>query len=107
MSSQIDNKAIAAAVRQLSRDLADLAALLDGNVPGDGDLIARQIAMLMEFDVPEADGLNRARASRAFKDHGLNPRSFGSWVQGGYLKRIGDRRFLTDKGRERIARKSA
>jgi hypothetical protein len=105
--SETDNKAVAAAVRQLSRDLADLATLLDGNVPGDSDLTARQIATLMDFDVPESEGLNRAQASRAFKEHGLNPRSFGSWVQGGYLARIGDRRFLTDKGRGWIARKGA
>jgi (p)ppGpp synthase/HD superfamily hydrolase len=31
----------------------------------------------------------------------LNPRAFGSWVRGGYLARDGDRRWLTDKGRER------
>lgn len=105
--NETNTKAIAAAVRQLSRNLADLAALLEGNEPGDSDLIARQIATLLEFNVPEAEGLNRAQASRAFKSHGLNPRSCGSWVQGGYLERVGDRRFLTDAGREWIARKNA
>ena len=94
-----DRKAIAAGLRQVSRSLADLAALLDGNVPGD-DLAARQTEALREFDVPPERGLSRAEASAAFKKHGLDPRSSGSWIQGRYLMREDDRRWLAPRGRE-------
>jgi hypothetical protein len=66
----------------------------------DNDLIARQAATLHEFDAPPEQGLSRAQASAAFKKHGLDPRSVGFWVRGGYLAREGNRRWLTDKGRE-------
>jgi hypothetical protein len=79
---------------------ADLADLLDGNIPGTSDWAAREVATLCEFPMTPEQGLNRAQASAAFKKHGLNPRAFGSWVQGGYLAREGDRRWLTSKGRE-------
>jgi hypothetical protein len=94
-----DRKAVAAALRQVSRSIAELAAALDGNVPGD-DLAVRQAAALREFDVLPERGLSRAEASAAFKRHGLDPRSSGSWIQGGYLMREGDRRWLASKGRE-------
>jgi len=71
-----------------------------GRIAGDSDRIAREAATLYEFDVQPEHGLSRAQASAAFKKHGLNPRSFGSWVQGGYLARNEDRRWLTSKGRE-------
>jgi hypothetical protein len=64
------------------------------------DLIARQAATLHEFDVPPEQGLTRAQASAAFRKHGLDPRAMGFWVRAGYLAREGDRRWLTDKGRE-------
>jgi hypothetical protein len=64
------------------------------------DLTARQAAALHEFDVPPQQGLSRAQASAAFEKHGMDPRSFGSWVQRGYLAREENRRWLTDKGRE-------
>jgi hypothetical protein len=95
-----NSAAIAAALRQVSRSIADVADLLDGNIPGDSDRVAREAATLYEFDVPPEQGLSRVQASAAFKKHGLNPRSFGSWVQGGYLARDGDRRWLTDVGRK-------
>src|SRR5260370_42130509 len=44
-------------------------------------------------------GPSRAQASAAFKKHGLGPRAFGSWVQGGYLARGENRRGLTQKRR--------
>jgi hypothetical protein len=94
-----DRKAIAAGLRQVSRSIAELAALLDGNVPSD-DLYERQAAALREFDVPPERGLSRAEASAAFKKHGLDPRSSGSWIQGRYLIRKDDRRWLAPKGRE-------
>jgi len=94
-----NSKAIVAVLRQVSRNIAELAALLDGNVPGD-DLAVRQAAALREFDVPPERGLSRAEASAAFKKHGLDPRSSGSWIQGRYLMREGDRRWLAPRGRE-------
>jgi len=74
--------------------------LLDSNIPGASDRVAREAAALYEFPMSPEQGLNRMQASAAFKKHGLNPRAFGSWVQGGYLAREGDRRWLTRKGRE-------
>ena len=100
MTHTDNSAAIAAALRQVSRSIADVADLLDGNIPGDSDRVAREAATLYEFDVSPEQGLSRVQASAAFKKHGLNPRSFGSWVQGGYLARDGDRRWLTDYGRE-------
>jgi transposase len=38
-----NSKAIAAALRQVSRSIANLAALIDGNIPGSSNLIARQV----------------------------------------------------------------
>ena len=64
------------------------------------DLTARQAAALHQFDVPPQQGLSRAQASAAFTKHGIDPRSFGSWVHRGYLAREENRRWLTDKGRE-------
>jgi len=100
VDSNDKSTAIAMALRQVSRSIADIADLLDGNIPGDSDLVARQAATLYEFAVPPEQGLSRVQASAAFKKHGLNPRSFGSWVQGGYLARDEDRRWLTDTGRK-------
>jgi hypothetical protein len=99
-NNDVTSAAIAAALRQVSRSLFDLADLLDGNIPGDSGLIARHVATLREFDVPPERGLSRAQASAVFKKHGLDPRSFGSWVQHGYLAREDDRRWLTEPGRE-------
>jgi hypothetical protein len=95
-----NSTAIAAALRQISRGIADVADLLDGNISGDSDRVAREAAALYEFPMAPAPGLSRAQASAAFKKHGLNPRAFGSWVQGGYLARKDDERWLTKKGRE-------
>jgi hypothetical protein len=95
-----DRAAIAATLRRIGASITDLADLMEGNVPGDSSLIARQIACLREFDVPPENGLSRPEASAAFRKHGLNPRAFGSWVQGGHLAREDDRRWLTDKGRQ-------
>jgi hypothetical protein len=97
--------AIADKLRDISRSISELAALIDGNIPGDRDLVTRQIAVMREFDVKPSQGLSRVQASAAFKKHGLDPRSFGSWVQGGYMAREGERRWLTDYGRDWIESK--
>lgn len=94
-----DRAAIAATLRRIGASITDLADLMEGNIRGDSGLVARQIACLFEFDVPPEMGLSRAKASAAFRKHGLNPRSFGSWVQGRYLAREDDRRWLIDGGR--------
>jgi TIR domain len=64
--------------------------------------IEREIAVCKRFDVPPEEGLNREEASRAFSDSGINPRACGSWTQHGWIIREGDRRWLSDKGREWI-----
>jgi hypothetical protein len=64
--------------------------------------IEREIAVCKRFDVPPEKGLNREEASLAFSDNGINPRACGSWTQHGWIIREGDRRWLSDKGREWI-----
>ena len=64
--------------------------------------IEREIAVCKRFDVPPEQGLNREEASRAFSDNGINPRACGSWIQHGWIIREGDRRWLSDKGRDWI-----
>jgi TIR domain len=64
--------------------------------------IEREIAVCRRFDVPPEKGLNREEASRAFSDNGINPRACGSWTQHGWIIREGDRRWLSDKGRDWI-----
>ena len=64
--------------------------------------IEREIAVCKRFDVPPEKGLNREEASRAFSDNGINPRACGSWIQHGWIIREGDRRWLSDKGRDWI-----
>jgi hypothetical protein len=36
----------------------------------------------------------------AFSENGYDPRSFGGWVRRGWIARDGDRRYLTDQGRQ-------
>jgi TIR domain len=64
--------------------------------------IEREIAVCKRFDVPPEKGLNREEASQAFSDNGINPRACGSWTQHGWIIREGDRRWLSDKGRDWI-----
>jgi TIR domain len=64
--------------------------------------IEREIAVCKRFDVPPEKGLNREEASRAFSDNGISPRACGSWTQHGWIIREGDRRWLSDKGRDWI-----
>jgi hypothetical protein len=102
----MDEKALAAAYRQVSRAYAELAVALEGNEPGD-DKVAREIAVMLEFDRPASRGLNRAEASLAFRRHGFSPRAMGSWIRHGYVTRDGDRRYMSDKGREWVANHQA
>lgn len=62
--------------------------------------LEREIAVCQRFDVPPEKGLNREEASRAFSDNGIDPRASGSWTQHGWIIREGDRRWLSDKGRD-------
>ena len=52
-------------------------------------------------------GLTRVEASAAFRENGLDPRSSGSWAMHGYITRAGDRRYITAKGKEWLARHDA
>lgn len=91
---------MAAACRKMIGALREIVAVLEGNVPGQ-DLTNRRVEALRRFDVPAAEGLNREQASRAFKESGYEPRSFGGWVRRGYIAhdKNTDRRYLTDKGK--------
>lgn len=98
----MNETALAAALRQVIRGLTEAVAALEGNVPG-SDRRSREIAVMRQFDVPAGMGLDRAQASQAFKQHGFDPRAFGSWVRHGWITREGDRRYLSAKGREWLA----
>ena len=65
------------------------------------------LAAMRRFDVPAAEGLSREEASRAISEQGCSPRLFGGWVKRGLIARDGDRRYLTDKGRQWIADQEA
>jgi hypothetical protein len=98
----MDERALAAAYRQVIKGLSEVVAVLEGNVPSD-DRTDRRIALMQCFDVPADRGLDREEASYAFRQNGYEPRSFGGWVRRGLIERTGDRRYLSDKGRARLA----
>jgi hypothetical protein len=98
----MDEKALAAALRQIAKGLTEAASVLDGDVPG-MERTTRRIALMRCFDVPADQGLDREQASKAFKENGYNPRSFGGWVRRGLIERDGDRRYLTPQGRSLLA----
>jgi len=101
-----EKNALAAALRQVISGLTQVVAALEGTVPAGvpgGDRADREIDALQCFDVPPGEGLTRAEAAAAFRQNGLDPRGFGSWVRRGLVTRDGDSRRLTDKGRQWIA----
>lgn len=71
------------------------------------DLVARWVEAMRRFDVPPERGLSRQEASAAFRENGLDPRSAGSWAMHGYIARDGNRRYITPKGKEWLARHGA
>jgi hypothetical protein len=100
----------ASAAGHFGQYLAQLAAddrrkREDGNLPP--DLMTRWVAAMRRFDVPSEQGLNREQASAAFRENGLDPRSSGSWAMHGWIARDGDRRYITAKGKEWLARHDA
>jgi hypothetical protein len=100
----------ASAAEHFGRYLAQLAAddrrkREDEALPP--DLMARWVAAMRRFNVPRERGLTREEASAAFRENGLDPRSSGSWAMHGYIARDGDRRYITDKGKDWLARHEA
>lgn len=93
----------AAALRKIAGGLADLARALEDSDDED----SRKAAALARFKVPPENGLSRAQASTALRENGLSPRLFGFWVRAGLVAREGDRRWLTEKGREWLAASDA
>jgi hypothetical protein len=83
----------------LPRPAAADASPPEGQLPGDEDP-ERLLAAMRRFAVPAHQGLNREQASQAFTENGYDPRSFGGWVRRGWIARDGDRRYLTEKGRQ-------
>lgn len=102
----MDEKALAVALRHVAKGLTEMAAVLDGDVPG-ADRTHRRVELMRRFDVPPERGLDREEASAAFSQNGYNPRSFGGWVRRGLIQRDDDRRYLTGKGRALLAELSA
>ena len=47
----MDEKALAVALRQVVKGLTEMAAVLDGDVPG-ADRTHRRVALMRSFDVP-------------------------------------------------------
>lgn len=102
----MDEKAMAVALRQVAKGLAEMASVLDGDVPG-MERTTRRIELMKCFDVPASQGLDREQASKAFKENGYNPRSFGGWVRRGLITRVDDRRYLTPEGHNLLTQLSA
>jgi hypothetical protein len=95
---------MAAALRKIAGGLADLASALgDGRDSQD----SRQAAALARFDVAPEDGLSREQASAALRENGLSPRMAGFLSRDGLISREGDRRWLTDKGRDWVSQHQA
>jgi len=94
---------MAAALRKIAGGLTDLARALEGG----GDEDSKKAAALARFDVPPEDGLTRAQASAALRENGLSPRLAGFLSRDGLITREGDRRWLTDKGREWLSHHQA
>jgi hypothetical protein len=94
---------MAAALRKIAGGLADLAGALEDS----GDEDSRKAAALARFDVPPEDGLSRAQASAALRENGLSPRLAGFLSRDGLITREGDRRWLTDRGREWVSQHQA
>jgi TIR domain len=93
------SNALTEAARKEAVDTAEVTELAGNDQP---TRIEREVAVCKRFDVPPEKGLNREEASRAFSDNGISPRACGSWTQHGWIIREGDRRWLSDKGREWI-----
>jgi hypothetical protein len=98
----MNERMMAAALRQVIAGLTEAVAVLEGEVPGP-ERDHRRLELMKRFDVPASEGLSREEASQAFKECGYLPRSFGGWVRRGWITRDGDRRYLTDRGRAWIA----
>jgi hypothetical protein len=93
--------ALASGLRQIIRGLTTIADALDSDGP-DGDA-SRKAETLRRFDVRPADGLSQAAASLACRENMISPKAVGAWISQGLVTREGDRRWLTDKGREWLA----
>ncbi len=74
---------------------------------------ARTFALSREGQVTDRytkaieDGLTRAQASAALRENGLSPRLAGFLSRDGLITREGDRRWLTDRGREWVSQHQA
>lgn len=94
--------ALASGLRQIIRGLTTIAEALEG----DADEVSRKAETLRRFDVRPADGLSQAAASLACRENMISPKAVGAWISQGLVAREGDRRWLTDKGREWLAAQS-
>jgi hypothetical protein len=96
------DRALASGLRQVIRGLATIADALDSDGHGDDEL-SRKADAFRRFDVPPADGLSQTAASLACRENLISPKAVGAWISQGLVARAGDRRWLTDKGREWLA----
>jgi hypothetical protein len=100
---EAETRALATGLRLVSKGLAEIAAVLEGKVEPSTSYDSRKAAAFRRLNVSEANGLNQKQASEACTENGLSPRTFGTWVGQGLAARVGDRRFLTEKGRKWLA----
>jgi hypothetical protein len=101
--ADIESRALAAGLRTVSKGLAEIAAALEGRGQPGSDYDSRKAAAFRRLKVPEAEGLDQKQASAACIENGLSPRTFGTWVGQGLAERVGDRRFLSEKGLKWLA----
>lgn len=94
----MDDRAAAAALRQIGRGFAALAdAIDDDQQPAAG----RELAVLREWS---DRGLTQAEASALFRRHGYAPQTSGGWARGDWIEIRGDgRRYLTERSRSWLA----
>lgn len=93
----MDDRAAAAALRQISRGFAALADALVDPRPQAG----RELAVLREWS---DRGLTRAEASALFRRHGYAPQTGGGWTRGNWIEiRSDGRRYLTERSLRWVA----
>ena len=103
-TTKMDERALAAAFREIGRGYTAAAALLEG--PPDASQQSGA-ALMREFDKAPGEGLTMEEASLACRRHGFRPQTVGAWARAGWLETRAEdgatRRYLTSQGRKRLA----
>jgi hypothetical protein len=99
----LDNTAVRQALYDLAAGLRSLGDALADAPTDDKTKEEREIALLLEFNRPDGQGLTQVEASKACKKHGFTPQTVGAWARADFLvtNKTEDppRRYLTDHAR--------